>query len=70
MTLTPAYGCDYKSGKDVKAAFAEGKDFVIADVFGGNAGRMTNREDLVKAGVRSVNIRFKRMMNVVVVKVA
>ena len=28
-TLTPAYGRDYKSAKEVKADFVAGKDFVL-----------------------------------------
>ena len=32
ITLTPAYGRDYKSAKEVKADWKSGKDFIIADI--------------------------------------
>jgi hypothetical protein len=69
MTLVPAYGRDYKSGKDVKADFAAGKDFTIADYFSPDDGRVTNREDLLRAKVRSVNIRYARLTKIVVIPV-
>lgn len=67
MTLTPAYGRDYKSAKDAKADFAANKDFIIADVFSADSGRLVNREQLTP-GTR-VNIRFKRLTAVTVVTV-
>jgi hypothetical protein len=65
MTLTPAYGRDYKTIAEVKAAFAADKDFVIADVFGGNAGRYVNRPQLLG---QTVTIRYAKLRKVVVVK--
>lgn len=67
MTLTPAYGRDYKSAKAVKADFEANKDFVIADVFGGNAGRYVNKQDLPAGS--TVNIRYNKLQNVTVIKV-
>jgi hypothetical protein len=32
LTVTPGYGRDYKSAKAVKADWAAGKDFVIANL--------------------------------------
>ena len=62
--LIPAYGRDYKSAKDVKADFEAGKDFIYAE-----EGRVCNKADLVKAGVKGVNIRFKGLRNLTVVKI-
>lgn len=31
LTLTPAYGSDFKSKKEVLEAWGSGKDFIIAD---------------------------------------
>lgn len=67
MTLVPAYGRDYTSGKAVKADFEANKDFMISDFFDKYDGKATNREDLIRAGVKSVNIRFKQLRNVVVI---
>lgn len=33
MTVTPAYGRDYKSAKAAKADWKAGKDFIINDFF-------------------------------------
>lgn len=65
MTLQPAYGRDYKTAAAVKADWNANKDFVIADMFSGNAGRMINKQD---AGGQSHNIRYARNTKVVVVK--
>lgn len=69
MTLTPSYGRDYKSGKEVKAAWEADKDFTIADLFGGDCGRQINKSAALKAGLKEVMIRFKRLTGVCVVKV-
>lgn len=70
MTLTPAYGRDYKSAKAVKEDWAAGKDFVVADVMDPYCGKPINREDAVKAGITTVNIRYKKLTQVCVVKVS
>ena len=61
MTLTPAYGRDYKSKKEVIAAWEDGKDFVVADVFGGNCGRMINKNNDVK---ETIYIRYKGLTQI------
>lgn len=70
MTLTPAYGRDYKTKKDAETAFNEGADFVIADIMHPYSGSYCNKEDLVGAGERTVKIRFKNLTEVTVIKVA
>jgi hypothetical protein len=66
MTLTPAYGRDYKSAKEVKADWNANKDFVIADIVGGNAGRMINKQ---QAPAGTYNIRYKKLTQVCVITV-
>ena len=66
MTLTPAYGRDYTSAKTVKADWEANKDFVIADVVGGNCGRMINKQDAPKG---EYFIRYKKLAQVCVIKV-
>ena len=65
MTLTPAYGRDYKSAKQVKADWDAGKDFVCVDMFGGNDGRYINKAD---AKGQSHVIRYDGLRKVVAVK--
>lgn len=65
MTLTPAYGRDYKSTKEVKAAWEAGQDFVIADMFSGDCGRYVNKPQLPG---QSVTIRYAQLRKVCVVR--
>jgi hypothetical protein len=67
MTLTPAYGRDYKSKAEVLADFDGDKDFVVADIMSG--GGYTNKADLIKQGITEVNIRYKRLTQVLVHKI-
>jgi hypothetical protein len=60
MTLTPAYGRDYKSKKDVEADWKAGKDFVIADFVHPDSGRYINLTDAKNAKIGSVNIRYAK----------
>lgn len=63
-SLTPAQGRDYKTAKEVKAAFDSGKDFV-GDY---NLGfRLCNNADF-KPG-DTVNLRYKKDRSVVPYKV-
>lgn len=48
ITLTPAYGRDYKSKAAVQADFDAGKDFIIADMFHKYSGKPANKQDLAK----------------------
>jgi hypothetical protein len=65
MTLIPAYGRDYKSGKEAKEAFDANKDFQVADLFSGGA--YVNKEQLPKG--TTVTIRFKQLTGVTTHKV-
>ena len=69
MELTPAYGRDYKSAKEVKEAWEAGKDFVINDITSPNDGSYINKEDASKAGMKSVLIRYKKLTQITNVKV-
>lgn len=66
MTLTPAYGRDYKSKKAVLADWDDNKDFIIAGLM---HPRYTNKEDLRGDGYRcSINIRYAKLTRVTVVQ--
>jgi len=65
-TITPAYGRDYKSKKEAVEAFEAGKDFVLKTHV---RDTLINKEDLVREGIKAVNIRYKNMTMIAVVKV-
>ena len=67
ITLVPAYGRDYKSGKEVQAAWDEGKDFRINDMSHPNDGAYINKNDAVPGTI--LNIRFKRLTGIKQIKV-
>ena len=66
MTLTPAYGRDYRSKAAVLKDWDDDKDFVVNDVFSG--GMYMNRSDAVNAKMLSVNIRYDKLRKIIVVK--
>ncbi len=59
MTLTPAYGRDYRSRKALLADFNADLDFVTQP-----DGRYANRQDL--AGLPDVNVRYGKLRKVAV----
>ncbi len=69
MTLIPSYSRDYTSAKAVKAAWSEGKDFTICDMFSTDDGRQMNKGDFDSdTSLRSVTVRYKRLTQLVVIK--
>ncbi len=69
MTLTPAYGQDYKSKKEVQAAIDAGKDFIIADFNHPYSGKPINKEQLIESGNTMVNVRYNGSRKITVIKV-
>ena len=65
MTLTPAYGRDYKSKKEVQEAFFSDADFVIAS-YGPHMGSCANHSDLI-GNEPVVNIRYGKLRKVCVI---
>jgi hypothetical protein len=61
MTVVPAYGRDYKSIKDVRAAWDAGKDFQITDLFSGNDGRYVNKAD---SGGMTIMARYSKLRKI------
>jgi hypothetical protein len=64
ISCIPAYGRDYKSGKEVEADWKAGKDFLIQDMF--HSGYININD--AKTGM-TLNIRYKRLTQVKVIKV-
>lgn len=69
MTLTPAYGRDYVSAKAVKAAWDMGADFTVADIGSRWYGSKINRAGAMLAEIPTVNIRYRKLAAVTVIKV-
>jgi hypothetical protein len=67
LEVVPAYGRDYKSQAEVKAAWASGKDFLIQDLASGQDGRYVNKDDAPKGG--TMVIRYAKLMKVMTIKV-
>jgi len=71
LTVSPAYGRDYKSGKAARADWDANKDFVIQSIaFGGSYVNKGQSQELLDAGITEVMIRFKQMQNFVLVKLS
>lgn len=68
ITLTPAYGRDYKSAKAAKEDLLSGKDFLINDITHPFCGKYCSVRDLVKEGVDIAYIRYKGNRNLTSVK--
>jgi hypothetical protein len=66
ITLTPAYGRDYKSQKEVKADWKNGKDFIIADIVHPYSGKPCSIRDVDSLGGK-VMIRFNKNTKIVAV---
>ena len=60
--LKPGYGRDYRNMKDVEKDFNAGKDFVTA------SGQLINKEQIKELGLKSVEIRYSKLMKVTVIK--
>lgn len=69
MTLIPAYGRDYKSKKAAQADFDADKDFIIADISSQWDGKPVNKSQLKEEGVREVNLRYKALTQIAVIKI-
>ena len=67
LTVTPAYGRDYKNQRDTLADWHAGKDFVIASV-GPDMGRYINNADAAGSGCPPVMIRYNALRSIVAVK--
>ena len=70
VTMTPAFGRDYKNKKDVKADFDADKDFIIASFIDPWCGKPANKADLVGAGYTHVELRYAKLTKLIIVDLA
>ncbi len=67
MTISGAYGRDYKSKKAALADWNDDKDFEIRDLFSGG-GTYVNRADLNAGGnTQTISLRYKADRSVAVI---
>jgi hypothetical protein len=70
MTLVPAYGRDYTSKRAVLADWNSDRDFIVADLFSQWDGKPVNRQDIADTGETQIQIRYKRLEKIAVVRIA
>lgn len=68
LTISGAYGRDYKSKAAIESDLAADKDFVIR-TFGPNDGSYVNATQLREMGLATVEVRYKADRSVTVCKV-
>lgn len=61
LTLSPAYGRDYKGKKALLADFDAQKDFVVQNFLHPDCGRYVNKQQLIG---QTVSFRYNRLRNV------
>lgn len=66
ITITPAYGRDYKLKKEVLADWNAGKDFRVNTFGHPHDGRYLNKNDAPQGAV--INVRYKNLTQVCVIK--
>ena len=67
-SVIPAYGRDYKTGKEAKEAFFANKDFILCDTTSRWDRKPCNKQDLTSAGYKFVEIRFNKLMGITTVE--
>jgi len=69
-TLTPAFGADYKTKKEVIEAFEGGKDFINHDITDQWNGLPCSKADLVNyINGEDVKIRYNKLSKFIVYKI-
>lgn len=66
INVIPAYGRDYKSQAEVQKDWDADKDFIVQGL--GGHGQATNKSDSIALGVKTVLVRYGKMMKVYSVK--
>ena len=66
MTLTPAYGRDYKNKQAVLEAFLGNNDFILRQVGNRWDGKPINKSDLAATMTTVVKLRYDKLTKVIV----
>lgn len=70
LTITPAYGRDYKSRDSVIADLRAGKDFIVQDISSSDFGRYINLEAMRACSIAQVRVRHAGLRRVSVINVS
>lgn len=70
LTLSPAYGRDYKSKKAIVADLQADRDFIIENFGHPYSGKPINRSQLLESGEREVKVRYAQKRKLAVVEVS
>lgn len=68
ITLTPAYGRDYKNKASAIKDLHEEKDFILMDISSPYYGKPINITDLMHMGYKAVNIRYSNLSKIAVIE--
>jgi len=68
ITLSPAYGRDFKSRKEAEANFLAGQDWRIESIHSPWCGSYATRAELIQGGIREVELRYARLTKATIVK--
>lgn len=68
VTVTPAYGRDYKKRSDAVKDWNDGKDFILQDVASPWFGRPCSKRNFTQKGT-VIRIRYRELREVAVLKV-
>lgn len=66
ITLTPAYGRDYKSGSDAREDFEAGLDFILNDISSPYDGKPCSIRDFSDG--TDIKLRYKKLRALLVFK--
>jgi len=67
VTLTPAYGRDYKSSQAVKADFESNKDFVFNNIMSPYDGKFCSKSQFSEGTI--LHLRYNQNRDVIVLEV-
>lgn len=67
ITVSPAYGRDYKSSSDAVKAWQDGVDFLLETISGLPAGRYCSTRDFTEPGTE-IRIRYNRKQDVTLIQ--
>lgn len=71
LVCVPAYGRDYKSKKELQVDWEAGKDFRVENIMSKWDGKyfsVRDTEELKKEGTTHIQIRYKRLTQIHIIK--
>lgn len=69
LTLVPAYGRDYKTPEEAKAAWRAGKDFIIQSVMSPYLGKYASIHEVLHFPGQEIRIRYAQRSEILILKV-